>query len=237
MTDVTKLAFNLFADIESADDPKSVGALLIDGFERLGFNSVVSVKIPGANEDWESNLLINTRSDRFAEAYFGYGYDTADPVLDHFQLHGSAFEWLEAYRRSQRDTALQLYQLTERYNMRNGLAVPILTATSGGIVSASCISEDIDRDRFSAAHLIALYAGTKMLAPCQTDAQNLRLHPREYECLQWVAVGKTDTDIARILSLSPNTVRNYIERAKDRLGAPNRTSAVVRALKEGLLSL
>lgn len=237
MSKVTELAFNLFSDIESAQAPEEVNNLLLDGFDRLGFNSIVSVKVPGPNETWESNLILNTRSTEFSDAYFGREYDSKDPVLDHFNLQGSAFSWLDAYERSKRETALDLYKLSQDNNMRNGLVIPILTSTSGGIISASCMSETIDRDRFSAAHLIALYAGTKVLTAQKRPDQLTELHHREYQCLQWVAVGKTDQEIAEILALSPNTVRNYIERAKVNLGAPNRTAAVVKALQIGLLSI
>lgn len=62
------------------------------------------------------------------------------------------------------------------------------------------------------------------------------LSPRERECLQWAAVGKTDRQIGQILSLSDKTVNVYIERAKSKFGVPTRTQALIQAMRRGLIA-
>ena len=59
------------------------------------------------------------------------------------------------------------------------------------------------------------------------------LSPRERECLQWTAAGKTTWEIAAILCISQNTVDGYIASATRKLGAVNRTQAVAVALRRG----
>ncbi len=63
-----------------------------------------------------------------------------------------------------------------------------------------------------------------------------RLSPRERECLQWIAAGKTDWEIGEILSLSGKTVNIYVERAKQKLGVQTRSQAIVLALRGGLIA-
>ena len=46
----------------------------------------------------------------------------------------------------------------------------------------------------------------------------VKLGRREAECLQWVAAGESDTDIAAIIGISAATVHYHVERAKQRLG-------------------
>jgi DNA-binding CsgD family transcriptional regulator len=55
------------------------------------------------------------------------------------------------------------------------------------------------------------------------------LTAREREVLDWVAAGKTNRDIAAILSASPRTVEKHLERIFEKLGVETRTAAVVRA--------
>lgn len=62
-----------------------------------------------------------------------------------------------------------------------------------------------------------------------------RLSPRELECLQWKAEGKTAWECAIILGLSEHTVRCYLESARHKLGASSTTQAVAIAEKSGLL--
>lgn len=64
-----------------------------------------------------------------------------------------------------------------------------------------------------------------------------RLTPREREILQWVAIGKTDEEIADILSISTMTVTSHVENAKQKLDAFRRTYAVVQAIRRGEIDL
>jgi len=58
------------------------------------------------------------------------------------------------------------------------------------------------------------------------------LTERETECLRWLSVGKSDSEISIILGISPRTVRFHIDNAKVKLGAATRIQAVAKALRE-----
>jgi DNA-binding CsgD family transcriptional regulator len=60
----------------------------------------------------------------------------------------------------------------------------------------------------------------------------LGLSPRETEILQWVAQGKTNAEIGRILNISPRTVQKHLERIYCRLGVENRHAAIRVALTQ-----
>ena len=53
-----------------------------------------------------------------------------------------------------------------------------------------------------------------------------RLTPREREVLELVAEGRTNAEVARVLWVSPGTVRKHLENAYDKLGVHTRTGAV-----------
>ncbi|EQD54086.1 protein containing Transcription regulator LuxR, partial [mine drainage metagenome] len=69
-----------------------------------------------------------------------------------------------------------------------------------------------------------------------SGAVGAELTPRERQCLELVACGKTDWEIARLLGLSPCTVHYHIENAKRRFDVITRIQAVVRALRTGQIS-
>ncbi|MFP3803129.1 response regulator transcription factor, partial [Paraburkholderia sp. SIMBA_027] len=54
-------------------------------------------------------------------------------------------------------------------------------------------------------------------------------------CLNWTAAGKTSAEIADILGLSEHTVNHYLNRATKKLDTVNRTQAVAKALRIGLI--
>jgi len=62
------------------------------------------------------------------------------------------------------------------------------------------------------------------------------LSEREVEILHWVREGKSNHEIGMVLSISPLTVKNHIQRILRKLQASNRTQAVTKAIAMRLLS-
>lgn len=69
----------------------------------------------------------------------------------------------------------------------------------------------------------------------QSRQEWCNLTPRQLECLQWAGEGKSSTDIASILNLSPATVDGYVAEACRRLGVRTRIQAIVEAYRKGWL--
>lgn len=64
----------------------------------------------------------------------------------------------------------------------------------------------------------------------------LALTERELEVLTWVGEGKTSAEIASILGIAPNTVRNHIQSTLIKLRVNTRSQAVAKAIKKGLVT-
>jgi DNA-binding response OmpR family regulator len=64
-----------------------------------------------------------------------------------------------------------------------------------------------------------------------TLQSKLALTQREAEVLFWLARGKSNRDIAEILTLSPRTVNKHLEQIYSKLGVENRTSAAALAMR------
>jgi DNA-binding NarL/FixJ family response regulator len=60
------------------------------------------------------------------------------------------------------------------------------------------------------------------------------LSDREREILDLIAQGYKNTDIARLLFLSPKTVRNHVSNVLHKLQVADRTEAIIRAREAGL---
>lgn len=61
------------------------------------------------------------------------------------------------------------------------------------------------------------------------------LSPREREVLVWVAKGKSNSVIADILGVSESTVDTFLRRLYSKLNATNRITAVVKAIRLGII--
>lgn len=100
-----------------------------------------------------------------------------------------------------------------------------------------------DSDRGDLIDVIRrVMAGERVVADGLPDAHvseaRFRAHGltrREYEILRRIAMGETNPQIADALGLTRNTVKTYVQRTLEKLGARNRIEALIRANQTGIL--
>jgi DNA-binding CsgD family transcriptional regulator len=64
---------------------------------------------------------------------------------------------------------------------------------------------------------------------------SLGISPRELMVLNEIAAGRSNKEIARVLKVSPNTVKTHAARLFEKLGAVRRTDAINRARELGIV--
>ena len=120
----------------------------------------------------------------------------------------------------------------ERARLRaqlDGAAVDVVGEFSS---LAAARTADLDADGL----LVAVRAGGQRGA--QADgAPPERLTPREVQVLELVAQGLPNKTIAERLRISDQTVKFHVASIAGKLGAANRTDAVRRAVRRGLVTL
>lgn len=102
----------------------------------------------------------------------------------------------------------------------------------GAIVWAAV--EPIDAAKVFAEHAAGFHASALRLISSHAEASgrpraasgNVHLTRREVQCLRWAAAGKTDPEIAIILSLSNSTVRFHLRNAAAKMGVNGRAQSV-----------
>lgn len=73
------------------------------------------------------------------------------------------------------------------------------------------------------------------MARRQSTTARLALSPREREVLALLREGVSIPAIARTLYVSPSTAKTYVSRLYEKLGASNRSQALMAALRNGLI--
>lgn len=112
--------------------------------------------------------------------------------------------------------------------------IPIKQGISLG--ASGCVLKSTNMQELNDA-IQCVYAGKQYLAPeLQVNHQNtLHLTPREFEVLQGMTNGSQNIAIAEQLNLSLGTVKLYTSKIFDKLAVRDRTQAVLKAKKVGLL--
>lgn len=125
-----------------------------------------------------------------------------------------------------------LRHLSVSLNLRNGWTFPIAyCGETRGIVILAGLEPDMSPLTASMFHLLAHTAFRRSEELARANPKGHAMTARELECLRWVAQGKTDVEIAVILSIKARTVRFHVENAKRKLQVATRVQAVAQAMK------
>lgn len=82
-----------------------------------------------------------------------------------------------------------------------------------------------------------LSAFRQMAAEEETQSIYSPLSPRELQVLELVAAGRTNKEIAKLLDISNQTVKNHISSILRKLAVNDRTQAVVYAMRRGWIKV
>lgn len=177
---------------------------------------------------------------QWAERYHQAGYVNVDPTVLHGRRSREPLTWSDEVFAA----APQLWAEAQSCGLRFGWAQSSLDANGVvGMLSLSRSNEALSENELETKEArmrwlvnVAHLALTDALAPKLRGDQDIRLTSRELEVLKWTADGKTSGDIAQILAISSDTVNFHVQNATAKLGASNKTAAVVKAAMLGWLN-
>ena len=124
-----------------------------------------------------------------------------------------------------------------RFNMPRGAFFPVHDAAGArGVISFSGDRAPFTHQQILELNYLAIHVFDRLAEIRNMDVRPLdMLTDREVDCLNWTAAGKTSAEIAEILGLSEHTVNHYLNRSAKKLDTVNRTQAVAKALRIGLI--
>jgi len=210
------------------------------GFDRIIFSVPRDADL--RPQDNGIGLMHNYPSD-WQAYYTEKDFARIDPVLKAAGTHGWAFRWKDIERtHNLSDRQTRVMRLGEEAGLHNGIGIPLRgpRAQIAGIAMASSHPHDAALPKLDliTAYCQQFYMSFKRIgAPRQKPlAIVASLSPKEEEILLWVAAGRSDDQIAAILSISANTVDTHLRHIFQKLEVNNRVGAVVKAIMAGLIN-
>jgi LuxR family quorum-sensing system transcriptional regulator CciR len=134
----------------------------------------------------------------------------------------------------------RILESARREGLDSGFTVPanIPGEAHGSCSFARALGRKFPSDCLLAAQLVGSFAFQAArrisCAPCPLHA--VELTPRQRDCLELVAQGKTDWEIGVMLDLKEDSVTKVINAARKRYDVANRIELVVAALFDGQIS-
>ncbi|MGV7217809.1 LuxR family transcriptional regulator [Bradyrhizobium sp. UFLA05-112] len=182
-------------------------------------------------------LIISTYPHNWVAHYVRSHYERLDPIISRSLQNTDPFQWgLDVPSRPISPTQRRFLEEASEFGIRLGFTIPI--HDEDGSVAALTFAADQRRPQFEKC--INLNAPVlQLMARCfhsqvrskllhQLTIDGIVLSPREVECLDWVAKGKSVWEIGQILGISHNTVAYYLRSARDKLGVRKVVQAAMR---------
>jgi LuxR family transcriptional regulator len=175
--------------------------------------------------------------DRYREA----GHFEHDAVFQHALRTRTKVTWAECRRQAIENGAsarsLSVFKEAAKFELTDGLIMPVRGfGDLPGAVTLGGLDPDLSRDAQSTLYTVGAFAyeglrrlvdNVKPIPPFLTE--------QELEVLQWTVEGKSATDIAAIMDLSPHTVREYHCRIKEKYRVGSLIQAGVLAVLDGTI--
>lgn len=229
--------------LKRLDDYGDICRAIAAEIEWFGFRYVTGWSMPGPGDDQAGCLLLNTRPQAYVEHYIEKNYVIHDPVVTELRHTLEPFSWNDLRaRRALSKFEKSILDEGRAFGALNGFMVPVVTPSGSVVVFSPCGAEpDLPGRAKAALEIVGIYAvealkqALRQTAP--VAAARAHLTAREREVMRWVASGRSDAEIADILSLGTRTVTWHVENAKRKLDTFRRPHAVVQALRLGEISL
>jgi DNA-binding CsgD family transcriptional regulator len=208
--------------------------------EMYGARAFMVMNMPGATaqELASSSIITNWPADLLTE-FDQTSLLSGSPVLAHLRRASIPLRFDIDTIGTQRDALSGEVSkaLFTRFRMNRGAYFPVHDSTGArGAVSFIGDREPFDTQEMMQLAYIAAHVFNRLAEIREMDSRNSdMLTERELDCLNWTAAGKTSVEIAEILTLSEHTINHYLNRATKKLDAVNRTQAVAKALRLGLI--
>lgn len=232
-------ALDFIERVQSMDD----SAQVIAEFERIIDRFGCSMFSAGLVENptrISTPILISTWPEEWQEHWVEKKLWHVDPIVHANLVRTEPFEWKDIFQISSRE-GRQVFYEARAFGLADGFTVPS-HHLSGPINTVTVVGEKLDWSPKERAmmHLLSLYfVGT--LKRLMSEGRNPdedpspKFTPREIQVINYIASGKTSSEVSDILSISENTVNFHMKRILTKLDCHTRTQAVVEAYRRGYL--
>ncbi|MCK1712648.1 LuxR family transcriptional regulator [Bradyrhizobium sp. 143] len=180
--------------------------------------------------------LISTYPSSWTALYLERKYESVDPVVRRAVYAAKPFGWGLGFEpRGLFESERALFEEAARFGICCGFTFPI--HDQSGAVAALSFATDERRTAFerllvehaTSLRLVAAFfhAHARRFWTADRIVGGVVLSPREFECLEWSARGKSAGEIGTILGIAERTAGFHLDNARAKLGVSSLRQAVV----------
>lgn len=172
--------------------------------------------------------------------YSTYEFRKNDPIPDYVMRTGESTSWqvaIDSQKLSKAQT--EFVKVMRQHGLLDGMAIPLFGPNGREAYSSMNLQRVItpdDTPLFRIMIAVSQIAHRRLTNLLRAQhGHKVSLSPRETEVLQWMVRGKSNGDIAMIMSISPTTVDTFARRIFTKLNVNDRLAASLAGIARGLV--
>jgi len=179
--------------------------------------------------------------DAYFKMYVEKDFQSRDPTVRHVLASEDLLVWDE---KMYSEDSYEIMEESKRHKLGYGMSVPVHEGPN--VRSVLSLARDMPivcpREKGQledGARVLAqcVHVGmSRLLKPVLSDAVRPKLTPRELECLQWAALGKSAGVTADLLKVSESVVKFHLKNVFGKLGVSSKSRAVAVGVSLGLVA-
>lgn len=202
------------------------------GFEHFAY--ALTINAPSLRPQ---QYFINGFPPQWVAQYLERGYFKVDPLIKHAESSALPAIWSDQMFHDGKSG--EFWEEAQAFGLQAGLSFAV--HEQPGVTGIFSLARDkvLDLQGLDLAALVGRaqmfasllhHAVTRIDLPKLLPEQSAQLTAREQECLRWAADGKTAWEIGQILNIAERTAVFHVNNVIQKLGASNKTQAIVRAV-------
>lgn len=183
--------------------------------------------------------ISHTFFDELMDVYIDKSTAKVDPLLVEGQKTMLPFHWFSMLERKLEKPSENFIHSLRAIGYQDGVVIPV--HVPGGIIVNFNFATTTGQAELSPIEYVMLQNLSNQVYTRYQELQNQEpfdlptLTARESEILHWAAMGKSNNDIADILSISAHTVDTLLRRVYAKLNVSSRIGAVLKGVSYGLI--
>jgi LuxR family quorum sensing-dependent transcriptional regulator len=223
--------------IEAQDNAEATFNIFREFTRRLGGTSLLIGKIVNPIIEGQSITSFGFADwpEEWQKKWVEENYILHDPICKYALTTHQTFEWKTAYELAS-DFGKRILEEGLKFSSPLGIAIPIRAGElPQGIISIGFDKIIPAREVISLIEMVSIHCYTHILRLLDIMEHPVsdKLTKRETEILNFVAAGKTNWEVSKILKISEHSVAQHMKNIARKMNAANRAHAVTLAIKSG----
>jgi DNA-binding CsgD family transcriptional regulator len=231
-----------YSSVLAARDREEFREEVVRFTQQLGFDMVAAVTVVEHGVAGTDFISVDNTPLGYSNTFRDSTLARRDPVMQHCRRQSVPIIWDQQTYTSQ--GLGELWEEQAQFGYSTGIAMALHLPEGKHFLLGVDRDQPLPADLGELQRLVAdlqLFAvhaqeaAVRLLLPAPLQPDRPALTPRELEALHWTMEGKTAWEVGAILGISERTAVLHVNNAMHKLGCVNKHSAVLKALRLGLI--